>query len=325
MAICMPQAEAGIKRIDRDTIEYLSFRFPTTEARCNGGGNNGKPCAAPSDCSGGTCNPSNERRHARRAGGHRGDRTGRPLAVRRGNHRLCRTDRPPGVHRRLLRQRRRMWDRRPTREASRALRRCRIPIRTTSTAFKMVRPATRPRPLFARPSMATATCCCRSIGTGILVRDQGIPAPRLLSLRFKSPSPAMFPLRRSGPRVSGLVHPGRGTLGADFRGAGRPDGSRPRRGDVLRLGRRAVHGAARREPAMAPATAARATASDAPPRATARTEAARRPASMLRPPFRATPTSTVRRAPTSAAATCSTTTRSDSCRSHAPGPPDSVS
>jgi hypothetical protein len=215
VAICMPQAEAGIKRIDRDTIEYLSFRFPTTEARCNGGGNNGKPCAAPTDCSGGTCNPSNGAVTLAGPAVIVVTKPGDPLpcgvattgcAGQTGllaciddffaNDDACGTGVPLGNF--------------PSFTA------LPYPNPYHLDCFQDGPPC--------NPTEATVRAAIDGDGNmllpihwdGILVRDQGIPSPRLLSLRFKSSSPAMFPFVVPDPVFLGSFTPEGGPLAPIF-------------------------------------------------------------------------------------------------------------
>ena len=58
--LCLAGTAAGLAIVDRDGVRNLSFRFPDSDAECEGGSKNGKPCVVGDDCPGGACDPDND-------------------------------------------------------------------------------------------------------------------------------------------------------------------------------------------------------------------------------------------------------------------------
>jgi len=54
-AFCVAGADADLKLVDRSGIDALSFRFPDTDSRCNGGADAGTPCGSNGDCDSNDC------------------------------------------------------------------------------------------------------------------------------------------------------------------------------------------------------------------------------------------------------------------------------
>jgi len=60
VATCLAGADAGLEVVDRNGQRFLSFRFPDTRSKCNGGANAGALCTQPDDCPSGTCTPGDD-------------------------------------------------------------------------------------------------------------------------------------------------------------------------------------------------------------------------------------------------------------------------
>lgn len=60
-AFCVPGGEAGLGIVEREGIRALQFRFPDTDARCSGGGDDGTACRTDADCDG-SCLPDDDDR-----------------------------------------------------------------------------------------------------------------------------------------------------------------------------------------------------------------------------------------------------------------------
>lgn len=211
VALCVPQAQAGIDLIEREGVQHLSFRFPNTEPRCSGGANAGKPCTAPANCPGGACNPDN------------GDVTLAGAAV------IAVSDSadplPCGLATTSCAQ-------------QSGLRACIDDFFANDGAcgtdvpladFPSFTALPFPNPFHldcfredppCNPLETTVRAAVDGGGNlllpfhweGILVRDQGVPAPRLLATRFKSPLPGALPFLVNDPVFLGSFTPEGGRL-----------------------------------------------------------------------------------------------------------------
>ena len=231
-AVC--RAEPGLAtRLDVDLGDRrLVFPFPDTDADFAGAG---------------------RRPDARRSGRDRRDAEGRPAAVpardrRRcaaqsgllacidelyANDGACGTTAPDDVFPRFT--------------ALPVAERLREPTASTSR-----RRAPRSRPRCAPRSTPTATCSCRSSGGGVLTRDQGLPVPRLIRFRTKSPLPFTVPEQV----FLGSFTPEGGKLPPILEPQLDPTVADPDVFTALRLGRRAVRRRSASRAATAPASAA---------------------------------------------------------------------
>jgi hypothetical protein len=62
IALCVPPSETGLELVDRNGVPHLSFRFPDTSDECVGAPNDGNPCIINADCTPGICQPDTDDR-----------------------------------------------------------------------------------------------------------------------------------------------------------------------------------------------------------------------------------------------------------------------
>ena len=192
LALCLPQNEAGLQMVDRNGVSFLSFRFPDTDAKCLGGPNAGKPCTDAADCAPGSCDPDDDDLTLAGPAVVAVSRPGDPLpcglasstcAAQQGlraciddffaNDGACGTDVALGSF--------------PSFTALPP------PNPFHLDCFRDSPPCNPIEPSVRAAVDSGGNLLFPVAWDGVLVRDQGIPAPRLLRTRFKSPFLPLLP------------------------------------------------------------------------------------------------------------------------------------